>query len=73
MIDEFSHLNPQIKKFSDTYEMTFLVHDYEAVCRQLFFYGSDVEIVSPAEVIEQMTDMLNKSLSVYKNKKFRLI
>lgn len=65
MIDEFSHLNPLIKRFTDYFEMTFHVFDYEAVCRQLFFYGSDVEIVAPVEVIEQMIDMLKEAMSVY--------
>ena len=68
MTDDFSHLEPRVKRFADHFEMTFLVFDYESVCRQLFFYGGDVEILSPPEVREHMTHMLQKSLSVYKSK-----
>ncbi len=68
MFDEFSHLEPEIKRYADYFEMSFLVFDYESVCRQLFYYGSDVEILSPPEVREHMTHMLQKSLSVYKRK-----
>ena len=66
MRDNFDHLKPQIKHFSDHLEMSFLIHDYESVCRQLFFYGSDVEIISPPEVREYMIEMLVQSMSVYK-------
>jgi predicted DNA-binding transcriptional regulator YafY len=46
--------------------MIFQVFDIDSVCRQLFFYGKDVEIISPEDVRERMKEMLEKSLSVYK-------
>ena len=66
MANEFSSLEPVITKNGDWHEITFLVFDPEAVCRQLFFYGSQVEVVSPPEVREWMIGNLRDALSVYR-------
>ena len=71
MKDRFSHLEPEIKSFADHIEMAFLVHDYESVCRELFFYGERVEILGPDEVRDTMVDMLTRSMSVYKDREKR--
>ena len=65
MKDRFEHLGSDVKRFSNYMEMTFYVHDYEAVCRELFFYCERAEILEPEEVRETMIDMLKKSMSVY--------
>jgi len=66
---EFSHLNPVYNERGEWNEMTFLVWDYESVCRQLFYYGSDVVIVSPEEVRAWMVEHLRSSLSGYNREK----
>ena len=71
MKDRFEHLGSDVKRFSNYMEMTFYVHDYEAVCRQLFFYGERVEILGPDEVRNTMVDMLTRSMSVYKDRENR--
>ena len=66
---EFSSLSPEIREDGEWGEMSFLVWDFEAVCRQLFFYGADVEILSPSCVKDWMVEQLKSSLSVYEKVK----
>ena len=68
---DFSPLEPEITPNGEWEEMSFLVWDYEAVCRQLFFYGERVEILGPDEVRDTMIDMLTRSMSVYKDRENR--
>lgn len=49
-------------------EMEFTVSDDRYLCKQLFLYGDQVEILEPPEMREMMVSMLKESLGVYKNK-----
>jgi len=62
-----SPLDPEIKpgKNGKCLEAEFVIDDYLYLCKQLFFYGNNVEILSPPEVREAMINMLKQSLSVY--------
>lgn len=62
-----SILDPEINEMKDgRYEATFTVADDIYLCKQLFFYGKEVEIVEPKELRESMKEMLEESLAVYK-------
>lgn len=65
MRNEFSSLDPEVKTDGEWNEMTFMVFDPEAVCRQLFFYGADVVITAPEDIRIWMIDSLKQSLSMY--------
>jgi hypothetical protein len=63
---DFESLEPKVQDIDPEWkEMTFLVTNYEAVCRKLFLYGDQAYIVSPAEVRIYMEESLRESLSVY--------
>jgi len=48
------------------YEASFTVSDDYYLCKQLFLYGKEVEIVEPPEIRELMITMLEESLGVYR-------
>ncbi len=61
-----SILEPEIKELGDgRYEATFTVADDIYLCKQLFFYGKEVEILEPKELRDAMKEMLEESLAVY--------
>jgi hypothetical protein len=66
MLNDFGSLEPVISKEGEIHTMRFLVFDFEAVCRQLFFYGNDVEILSPTQAREWMIEKLDSAMSVYR-------
>jgi hypothetical protein len=61
-------LDADIKKDAsgDSYEAEFSITDDLYLCRQLFMYGSEVEIISPVKLRNKMKELLENSLSVYK-------
>jgi hypothetical protein len=50
----------------DCYEAVFSITDDLYLCRQLFMYGSNVEIISPLSLRNKMKELLENGLSVYK-------
>ena len=59
-------LEPEMKKIDDTsWEARFTMSDDTYLCKQLFLYGRDAEILEPAEIREKMTAMLRESMAVY--------
>jgi hypothetical protein len=46
-------------------ESSFFVSDDKFLCKQLFMYGREVEIVGPRELRELMVTMIRESMSVY--------
>lgn len=46
-------------------EAEFVIDDYLYLCKQLFVYGNNVEIISPQKVREAMINMLREGMSVY--------
>lgn len=62
-----SILDPQIKseQNGEWFISTFNIIDYIYLCKQFVLYGSDVEIISPSHVRNDMIAMLKESLSVY--------
>jgi len=61
-----SILEPEVSKVSDgIWEARFDVADDLYLCKQLFMYGSNAEIVSPPELREMMVSMLRESMDVY--------
>lgn len=62
-----SILEPEMKKLDDGWhEASFTVADDVYLCKQLFFYGKEVEILEPQELRDAMKEMLEESLAVYK-------
>lgn len=61
-------LDADIRKDSsgDFYEAEFSITDDLYLCRQLFMYGSDVEIKGPETLRNKMKGLLETGLSVYK-------
>ena len=65
--DLISPLNP-VKiphENGEQFEAEFIIDDYRFLCKQLFMYGKNVEIISPPEVRQTMVTMLKESLGVY--------
>lgn len=61
-----SILEPEVSKVGDgIWEARFDVADDLYLCKQLFMYGSNAEIVSPPELREMMVSMLRESVEVY--------
>ena len=72
MIDQaISVLEPKIVEIEkdEVYEARFSTTDDLYICKQLFLYGNDVEILEPREMREIMIGMLKKSMSVYERQK----
>ncbi len=68
MIDQvISILEPKITEIvkDELYEASFSTTDDLYICKQLFLYGKDVEILEPREMREIMISMLRQSMSVY--------
>ena len=53
------------KDGEEHYLASFTVSDDMFLCKQLFMYGRDVEIVAPPELRKTMVRMLKESRSVY--------
>ena len=51
------------------FEAEFLIDDLRYLCKQLFSYGKNVEILSPPEARQEMLRMLKESLAVYESGK----
>lgn len=67
MEENLSILEPEISPDGENrYRASFAVSDDRFLCKQLFMYGSGVEIVSPPELRETMIRMLNESMSAYR-------
>lgn len=62
-----SILEPEITALDggEMYEAAFTVSDERYLCKQLFLYGSDVEILEPQIVRDIMVEMLDESRGVY--------
>ncbi len=61
-----SILEPDIHKLDDgRREARFSVADGQYLCKQLFLYGRNVEIVEPPELRDMMIGMLRESLAAY--------
>jgi len=60
-------LEPEIITLNDgeQYEARFTVSDDLYLCKQLFMYGKNVEVLEPKELRELMISMLNESIKVY--------
>lgn len=60
-------LEPDIKSFDngERFEASFTVSDDLYLCKQLFMYGGNVEILEPKEIRELMISMLKESMGVY--------
>lgn len=68
MIDQmlFS-LEPDITNIDETtIEASFVITDEAFLCKQLFVFGRNVEILEPASLRTQMRSMLEEGLTVYK-------
>ncbi len=50
---------------NERYQMSFTIADINNLCKELFFFGKEVEIVKPAALRERMVAMLRESLGVY--------
>lgn len=55
-----------VYEFDDHYIAEFKIADYEHLLKHLFYYGNKVEILEPASIRQNMKQMLEDSLSVYK-------
>lgn len=68
--DILSILEPQYTEHQDGdyFEADFTISDDKYLCMQLFLYGDRVEILEPLELKRTMMEMLEKSISVYKDK-----
>ncbi len=51
------------------FEAEFIIDDLRYLCKQLFLYGKNVEILSPPEARHTMLKMLKESLEVYEGGK----
>jgi len=62
-----SILEPKITEITGErkYEASFSVSDDYYLCKQLFLYGKEVEIIGPPEIRDLMVRMLEESLGVY--------
>lgn len=60
-------VEPEITFFNEGnyYEARFTVSDNLYLCKQLFMYGKEVEILEPSETRELMVKMLKESMGVY--------
>jgi len=60
-------LEPDIKSLDggERFEASFTVSDDLYLCKQLFMYGGNVEILEPKEMRELMISMLKESMEVY--------
>lgn len=68
MIDQvISILEPKIIEIQkeEIFEASFSTTDDLYICKQLFLYGKEVEILEPKEMRDIMIRMLNESLGVY--------
>ncbi len=63
-----SVLEPRIEPLGKggRYKASFTVSDDLYLCKQLFMYGSRVEIMKPAELRATMLDLLEQGLAMYK-------
>jgi hypothetical protein len=68
MHDVLAGLDAEYTESDDAIEARFAVSDTMALCKQLFLYGSAVEIVGPEEVRAEMVCMLEEAMSVYRKK-----
>lgn len=57
--------NLKIIDNDNTCEAFFTIYDDMELCKQIFYFGSDVEIIEPKELRKLMKDMLEDSLSRY--------
>ena len=62
-------VEPEITYFDEGnyYEARFSVSDDLYLCKQLFMYGKEVEIIEPKEMRDLMVKMLKESMGVYKD------
>ncbi len=62
-----SILEPDIKEIEDgnRFEASFTISDDRYLCKQLFLYGDQVEILEPPELRKIMIEMLRESLAAY--------
>ncbi len=60
-------LEPEISAIEngEKFEARFTVSDDLYLCKQLFMYGKNVEVLEPKELRELMISMLNESIKVY--------
>jgi len=60
-------LEPEVTSLNngDQFEARFTVSDDLYLCKQLFMYGKEVEILEPKELRELMVGMLKESVGVY--------
>ncbi len=65
--DTLSTLKPEIVHEGDYFTASFKIADYLYLCKQLVSYGKDVEILEPESMRNTMINMLQESLSVYRN------
>lgn len=66
MEENLSILEPAFTADGDSrYRASFTVSDDRYLCKQLFMYGRDVEIVEPPELRQTMVRMLKESWEVY--------
>jgi hypothetical protein len=61
-------LEPEISALNggDQFEARFSVSDDMYLCKQLFLYGKEVEVLEPKEMRELMIGMLKESMGVYR-------
>ena len=64
--DVLAGLDATYTEKDDFFEATFGASDTMSVCKQMFLYGDEVEIISPKSVRNEMIEMLGKAAKVYK-------
>ncbi len=67
MEENLSILDPDIRPDGEQhYRAAFTVSDDRFLCKQLFLYGKNVEILEPPELRKTMVQMLKESSSAYR-------
>lgn len=65
--ETFLHLNSKFEKISDDkVRLSFQASDLKDVCREIFYFSDQVEIIKPIEAREYMIDNIKKILKKYK-------
>ncbi len=70
MEENLSILEPDIRADGrDRYRAAFTVSDDRFLCKQLFYYGRNVEILEPPQLRKTMIGMLKESMAAYRGKR----
>ncbi len=61
-------IETRVLKADELYESSFTVADIKNLCKELFFFGREVEIIKPKSLRDTMMAMIKESMEVYERK-----